>query len=469
MMARRSSGTAGQPHPWLRLAALALALTASSARAQVQGTGPMASPAAPTLVFLSSPHPGRDGHQEEGRQFGATVLRDLKGSGVFHLLDPKTVLGASDGSSFRTWRGAGAKFLLRFASGPMAQGKLLIDSECVNLETGAVVLKKTFVGGTSAVNQMAHRLADFMVGKFTGTPGIADSAIVFARATRPGIKEVFEVGPDGKGLRQLTAFGSLTIHPAVSADGRLAVVTYKGGPPQIWGQLKPGGPFVLMHPREGAPGLEISDLDWAPDGPRLCFVQGNRKGLSGIYGLDLRATRVARLTDEGHTSGKPCWNPSGTDIAFISDREGTAQVFLMASDGSQVRRLTGDPAPKECVAWNAQGDRIGYVARMDGQSALFTQTPAGTTRQQVATSAEPVESICWAPDGRWLLLGLKDRAGSRLRIASLDGKVQDLADGLGGGQFPQWTRNPGSPATLPSLNPFALSPVPALLGAATLP
>jgi TolB protein len=346
----------------------------------------------------------------------------------------------------------------------MSQGKLLIDSECINLETGAVVLKKTFLGQAATVNRMAHRLADFMVGKVTGTPGVADSTIVFARTTTPGIKEIFGVDRDGGNLRQLTAFGSLTTHPAVSADGKMALVTYKGGPPQIWGQLQPKGPFVRLHPKEGAPGVGISGLAWAPDGNRLCFVQENRKGLSDIYVLDLRTSHAVRLTEEGHTSRGPCWNPAGTEIAFLSDQEGTPQVFLMASDGSHVRRLTGDPAPKDCVSWNAQGDRIGYIARIEGRSDLFTLTPAGTGRQQVTSAAEPVESLCWAPDGRWLLLTLKGRNGSRLRIAGLDGKIQDLSDGLGGGQFPQWTQNPVPFASFTQADPFAVLPGSALAG-----
>jgi TolB protein len=332
--------------------------------------------------------------------------------------------------------------MFQFVSHTLARGRLLIEGECINLATGAVVLKQRLVGQTAVVDRMAHRMVDFLVGKVTGTPGAADSSIVFARATAPGIKEIFGADRDGRNLRQLTAFGSLTIQPAVSRDGRLAFVTYKGGPPQIWGQTTPAGPYQLLYPKAGATGTALSDLAWSPDGRRLCFVQESRLGLAEIQVLDLDSDRVARLTEGGASRG-PCWSPDGSAIAFVSDRVGIPQVFVMAGDGRQPRQLTGDPAPKGRVAWDASGG-LACSAWAGGRSELFTLAPDGTGRREVPCAPEPVVSLCWAPDGRSLLLGVQAGGATRLRVAALDGKSQDL--GLEDGQWPQWVRNPAPAA-----------------------
>ena len=173
------------------------------------------------------------------------------------------------------------------------------------------------------------------------------------------------------------------------------------------------------------------------------------------------------MTPQRAGQPRPCWNSAGTELAYVSDRDGSAQVYLMASDGTRVRRVTEDPAPKTGVAWSAQGDRIAYVARQNGRYELFAMTPGGAGRQKLAASTDPVESLCWAPDGRWLLFGLTTRDGSRLRVASLDGKVQDLGDGPIDGQHPQWTQNPRALAALaPSPMPF---PNPGPLGRTLVP
>ena len=410
--------------------------------------------AVPTLVF---PAPGRTGdnaHADEDREFHSTALKDLKDSGAFHLLGAGKVPGGKE-----------ADLMFRFVAHSLAQGNLLIEGECINLATGAVVLNKRIMGQTAVVDRMAHRMVDFLVGKVTGTPGVADSTIVFARSTAPGIQEIFGVDRDGRNQRQLTAFGSLTIQPAVARDGRLAFVTYKGGPPQIWGQGRAGGPFQLMYPKASAAGTALSDLAWSPDGQRLCFVQESRQGLAAIQVLDLRSGRIAQVSEPGHAAKAPCWSPQGTTLAFISDREGTPQVYTMAADGGQLRRLTGDPAPKGRVAWNPREDRIACTATAGRQSELFTLAPDGTGRQHVLSSPEPVASLCWSPDGRSLLLGLQAGKASRLRVVGLDGKTQDLGGTLAGVQCPQWVQNPDPALARARLDPFPPYPVPALIGA----
>ncbi len=100
---------------------------------------------------------------------------------------------------------------------------------------------------------------------------------------------------------------------------------------------------------------------------------------------------------------------------------------------------------------------------------LYTLSPAGTDRQKVASSPEPVESLCWSPDGRWLLLGLKTGTGPRLRLAGLDGKCQDLGDGPGDAQFPQWTLNPVAGSSLAEAKVPPSLPGPAPLGSTLVP
>ena len=431
------------------LLSLALAFAAPGAQAQDRGAAAL---------------PERDSRADGAREFRATALRDLKESGAFQMLKP-TRASASGTSSFEFRPIAGADLMLRLVSHSVARGKLLIDSECINLATGAVILKKSFLGQTAAVDRMAHRMVDYLVGKATGTPGVADSTFVFARETAPGIKEIFEMDRDGHNRRQRTAYGSLTLHPAVAGDGRLAFVTYKGGPPQIWGQVQPDGPCQLLYPKDGQAGMELSDLAWSPDGQRLGFVQGTRKGLADIQLLDLRSNRVAQLTPAGRTSRSPSWSPDGGAIAYLSDRDGVPQVFLMASDGSRVRQLTRDPAPKACVAWSAKGDRIAYGARAGGKSDLFTIAPDGTGARKLLSTPEPVEALCWAPDGRSLLLGSTAAGDAPLRIVALNGTVQTLEAGLDGRQFPQWIQHSARTPAGPS-SPY---PVPAVLGANLLP
>ena len=449
LRASREPYLAGRVLGWTT--ALVLMLQGCNAGAANAPASPPERLSLPTLVYPLGTPLGSHGLPLEMQAFRATALQDLANSKEFSLLDPGAAPAGAEEASSAAWKAAGARYLLRIRAKALREGRVQFEGQCVDLATGRVVLKKSLLGGTRAVQRMAHRLVDVLVEKITGTRGVADSTIVFARQTTPGIQEIFSMDRDGGSLRQMTFFGSLSTHPAISGDGKLALVTYKGGPPELWGQTQPQGPGKRLYPESGTPGLGLSDLAWSPDGKRLAFVQADHKGDMDVYVLELQSNRAIRLTQGGHSNTAPCWNPQGTELAYVSDRAGTPQVFLMGSDGSHVRPLTTDAAPKECVAWNASGDRIAYSSRFAGASHLFTSTPGGADRRQVLSSAAAITSLCWAPDGRWLLLGLKQGRESRLRLASLDGSTQDFPGSLGSRACPQWLRKGLQSSSLDSL------------------
>ena len=37
------------------------------------------------------------------------------------------------------------------------------------------------------------------------------------------------------------------------------------------------------------------------------------------------------------------WSPDFSEVAFVSDRDGNLEIYLMAADGSNPRNLTNDP------------------------------------------------------------------------------------------------------------------------------
>ncbi len=123
------------------------------------------------------------------------------------------------------------------------------------------------------------------------------------RQVSQGVKEIFQIDRDGANALQLTQHGSLSLAPTVTTDGRLAYVTYKGGTPEIWGQRKANGPHERLFPVNKQEGLCFSPA-WSPDGRRLAFVLGDRRGNADIMVLDLDTNRVRRLTDG---AGKPDW------------------------------------------------------------------------------------------------------------------------------------------------------------------
>ncbi|HJW10058.1 MAG TPA: hypothetical protein VJ483_10510, partial [Holophagaceae bacterium] len=363
----------------LSAALSALAQAPAPAKPQAPQTAPQAPTQQPNEVVLQATSgaklvlgmgtPAQTGSDAAtvDQEFSLVLRRDLEDSGLFSLVK-ENAPAATDAKSYKAWRDAGADWLLvtRIEVG----AESVLDAQVVDTKAQKPVQSKRFQGPVP-LRKMAHALADEMVKWLTGESGVSSSRFLFIRQTAPLVKELFQMDRDGANVVQLTRFGSLTLAPSVAPDGRVAVVTYKGGSPEIWGQRKPGGAFERFYPQSGEIAVLVSSPAWSPDGRKIAFVLGDRRGNTDIMVLDLATGRARRLTDGMGINTEPCWNPSGTQLAFTSDREGGPQVFLMQEDGSGLRRLTSEGGYNASPAWSPSGSMIAYVSRFEGKFDLF--------------------------------------------------------------------------------------------------
>ncbi len=72
---------------------------------------------------------------------------------------------------------------------------------------------------------------------------------------------------------------------------------------------------------------------------RIAFVS-DREGNAEIYTVSPHGDNLKRLTDHPGLDLQPAWSPGGAELAFVSNREGRADIWLMQADGSGARRLT---------------------------------------------------------------------------------------------------------------------------------
>ena len=102
----------------------------------------------------------------------------------------------------------------------------------------------------------------------------------------------------------------------------------------------------------------------------------------------------------------PAFSPDGKQIAFVSDRSGSQQVWLDGADAGEPFALTEfHNAVVWDTHWSADGKRLLATVRMEGKVSLVQLDLASRRHQAVATSQPALVSGDYGPDpGSYVLI-----------------------------------------------------------------
>ena len=141
---------------------------------------------------------------------------------------------------------------------------------------------------------------------------------------------------------------------------------------------------------------------WSPDGTRIAFYS-ERDGNAEIYVMTAEGRGVTRLTNSRADEGYPAWSPDGRTISFDSDRDGNFEIFAMnAGDGSNVRALTKHPARDVSATWAPDGKTIVFMSDRDGGfDAYEAAADAGAVATRVTRTGTTWFPV-YSPDGTTL-------------------------------------------------------------------
>ena len=98
------------------------------------------------------------------------------------------------------------------------------------------------------------------------------------------------------------------------------------------------------------------------------------------------------------------YSRDGKRIAFLSNRSGTPQVWVVDAAGGEPKQVTQSSDPVGSVEWSPVEDRIAYdVARGGGYNAqVYYSKPDGTDAKRITSGGkEDNFSGSFAPDGRY--------------------------------------------------------------------
>jgi TolB protein len=131
-------------------------------------------------------------------------------------------------------------------------------------------------------------------------------------------------------------------------------------------------------------------------------------------------------------------------IAFESQRDGNAEIYVMNPDGSGETNLTNNPAFDTTPAWSPDGARIAFGSLRDGDFEIFVMNADGTNPVNLTNSPNTDLWPTWSPDGTKIAFHTFRDAGSGLQseiyVMDADGSNQtNLSQNAAIDVNPQWS------------------------------
>ena len=134
--------------------------------------------------------------------------------------------------------------------------------------------------------------------------------------------------------------------------------------------------------------------DWSPDGKQIVYQGCIAGGKCGLIVAHADGSNPRQITTHANDS-MPRWRYG--NIAFLSDRDGNLEVYVINPDGTWLRRITQEPATDIMPVWDPGGVRLAFRSDRGGDPAVYFTTGIGGADFRQFSAA-------FSPD--WTLAGM---------------------------------------------------------------
>lgn len=384
---------------------------------------------------------GGDDDGKVSKVFDATLDRDLKLAGYFHVIDAKAYIENPQTSgydigqfNFGDWSSINTEFLVK--------GAVKRDADSVSLEVLLFdvgqqrrMMGRKYSGAPNEVGEMADRFADALMESVTGTRGPFASKLAFVSTRGSRFKEIFTSWLDGRGLFQVTNNPTINLFPSFDKSAsHLLYLSYKTMSPALYLADLGTRTETTIQPNLGmAVGGTL-----APSGSIVAAY--SHGGPTNLYLLDSSGNEIRALTNNHAINVTPSFCANGEQLVFASDRSGTPQIYVMDSNGGGARRLTYQGDYNSAPSFSPDCKKVAYESRSGGTFQIYVIDAGGGSPRQV-TNAGSNESPAWSPDGRYLAFASRRGGGSHIyMMLAADGKITGtLTQGEGNDSNPSWS------------------------------
>ena len=137
---------------------------------------------------------------------------------------------------------------------------------------------------------------------------------------------------------------------------------------------------------KGTRGVQSADIyqfksvvnpEFSPDGTSFVYVQTTIDKESDTYQSHIyyktleSGSEPVQWTYGKERNHSPQWSPDGLQLAFVSNRSGKNQLYVLNTNGGEARQITGLPSGASNPVWSPDGTKLAFTTLLKPSQTVF--------------------------------------------------------------------------------------------------
>jgi Tol biopolymer transport system component len=260
-------------------------------------------------------------------------------------------------------------------------------------------------------------------------PRVPRDPIVF-NSNASGAWDIYLIGADGSGLRNLTTSPEDDLYPVWSPDHRLIAYFSQHPPSGLWVMNADGS-----GKRSVLAGWDIQHVGWSPDGKRILFAGSGSGGVLEYHSVNLDGTALQWLSYNPNGG----FSPDGRLVTYAAGLD----IWVMDTTTKIATNLTNSSGSDENdPQFSRDGRQIVYASNATGPTGVWLMNADGTGQHPLAVALGHYDrDPRWSSDGTRIVFQRTDETGLQpvtdIYIMSADGSNLHPVSTMIGSQ-PSW-------------------------------
>lgn len=291
-------------------------------------------------------------------------------------------------------------------------------------------------------------MANFNGGGHRITTNDAETvAFSWRRSWDPGEMRLLVDSRRGNGEhRQIYAFDPPAFYDGDDAwNAGVRRLTYSDGTP-----IPPGGPFPGYLPHGVANEYNAS---YSPDGTKIAFVS-DRTGWPNLFLMPANGNDPVQLTSvEGCAVQVPTWSPDGRMLYWEDNCDGDFEIYrgnlvyqedrgyFLRASLENVQKLTDNTTDDRFPRVSPDGLSVTFTAYRDGNAEIYLMNDDGSSQRRLTNNGGEDEAATWSADGQTLAFASNRDGDYEIYTIDLDGNnVRQLTNNTAQDRWPLWAQ-----------------------------